>query len=103
MGIRCARDLPPRPITAQIESTELIEALRADAGWLRHAAATHEQRALLEGRDPRASRGAAWADTDEYRAERKAELDRAVQAFVAEWGRPPSESELIAFLGRIGG
>ena len=76
----------------------MIEALRADATWLRHAAATNEQRALLEGRYPRASKGAAWADSDEYRAQRRAELDEAVRAFVAEWGRQPSEAQLAAFM-----
>ena len=88
----------PLGITAQTDYARLVEALRADALWLRHAAASNEQRALLEGRDARASRGAVWADSDEHKAERKAEIDEAVRAFVAEWGRQPSEAQLVAFI-----
>jgi hypothetical protein len=88
----------PVGITAQIDYARMIDALRADATWLRNAAATNEQRALLEGRDPRSSRGAKWADTDEYKAERRAEIDEAVQAFVQEWGYQPTEAQLIAFI-----
>ena len=76
----------------------MIEALRADAAWLRHAAATSERRALLEGRDPRASKGAVWSDSDEARVERKTELERAVLAYRREWGHHPSEAQLAAFI-----
>lgn len=88
----------PLGINQQLEYVRMIDALRADATWLRRAAATNEQRALLDGRDPRTGRGAVWADTDEYRAQRKAELDEAVRAFVAEWGRQPTEAQLAAFI-----
>jgi hypothetical protein len=88
----------PLGLTSQLDYSRLVEALRADASWLRSAAATAEQRALLEGRDPRKRTGAAWSDSDEYRAERKAELDDAVRAYIAEWGHPPSETQLVSFI-----
>lgn len=88
----------PLGLSAQFDYDRIIEALRADAMWLRHALATNEQRALLEGRDPRASNDAVWADTPESRAERKAELEDAVRAFVAEWGHHPTEAQLVAFI-----
>jgi hypothetical protein len=74
----------PLGLTAQFEYRRIVEALRADATWLRNAAATNEQRALLEGRDPRKPTGAAWADSPEHRAEANAELEAAVQAFRQE-------------------
>ena len=39
-----------------------------------------------------------WADTNEHRAQRKAELEEPVRAFVADWGRQPSEPQLAAFI-----
>ena len=90
--------MEPLGLNVQIEYAKVVDTLRADALWVRHSAATNDQRALLEGRDPRVSRGAAWTDSDEHRAQRKAELDEAVRAFVAEWGRQPTEAQLVAFI-----
>ena len=91
--------MEPLGLNVQIDYAKVIETLTADAKWVRNAAASNEQRALLEGRDPRRPSGSAWADSDEARAERKAELEAAVAAFRAEWGFHPSESQLVAFMG----
>ena len=50
--------MEPLGLNVQIDYAKVIDTLRADAEWLRHAAAGNEQRAALEGRDPRESNGA---------------------------------------------
>jgi len=84
-------------IRSQLQHSRVVDALVADADWVA-AAASPEERALMEGRHPRAPKGAAWSESDEYRAERQAELDQALQAFRAEWGRDPTEPQLVAFM-----
>jgi hypothetical protein len=82
----------------QVEYRRLLETVRKDADWLLDAAATNEQRALLENRDPRQRPGVVWEQSPEAQQERRAEVDEIVRAFVAEWGREPTESEFHAFV-----
>jgi hypothetical protein len=88
-------------LDVQIENQRVIDTLRADGEWLRQAAASNEQRALLEGRDARRPDGTAWADSREHKSERQAEIEASMEAFRVEWGRPPkTEIELAGFLER---
>lgn len=94
-------------VTWQLDAAGLLDVLREDAGWFK-AGATPAQRTALAGRDPRKPAATTWADSDEYRAERKAEIDEAVQAFRQEWGQDPTEAQLVAFIesrrsSRLGG
>ena len=59
-------------IDVQLEYRRLLDAVRADANWLL-SAATAEQRAALEGRDPRTPPGTVWEDTDEGKLQRREE------------------------------
>ena len=76
-------------IETQVTVGRVLEALHADANWLK-SAASPEQRAILEGIDPRQPPSTAWFDFDEGRAHRRAEHEKAVQRHIEEWGRPPA-------------
>jgi hypothetical protein len=63
------RALAPLGIGAPVAPDRVLEALRADAEWLA-SAATPEQRAAIEGYDPRQPPGTVWSDAPEERARR---------------------------------
>jgi hypothetical protein len=76
-------------VTIQLQASRVIDALKADADWLLHAA-TPEQRTLLEGRDPnRRSGDATWAGTPEAIAQDRAEKQQALAHYREMWGRDP--------------
>jgi hypothetical protein len=70
-------------LVSQLRIDRVLDALRIDAAWLR-TAATPEQRALLEGRDSRRSPATEWTDSEDHRDGRRAEIERAIEAFKVE-------------------
>jgi hypothetical protein len=77
-------------ITHQLQANRVIDALRADADWVKDAA-TPEQRALLEGRNPkRPNSDATWAGTPEAIEQERAEKQAALARYREMWGRDPA-------------
>jgi hypothetical protein len=72
------------------------EALVADAGWLKQAS-TPEQRALLEGRDPRRKGGAWWGGTEEGKDAERRELQAIENQYIAEYGHEPDALQLAKY------
>jgi hypothetical protein len=65
-----AKPLRAMGLEASVAPDRVLDALKADADWLRDAA-TPEQKALMgEGRDPRTPPATEWSDTPEAKAER---------------------------------
>lgn len=86
--ITVALGLRPPP---QIQAAKLLELLRADADALK-AAATAEQRAAMEGRDPnRRATGATWANTPEGEAAARQDKAEQIAAYRETWGVEPPE------------
>jgi hypothetical protein len=76
-------------VTTQLQAGRVIDALKADADWLKDAA-TPEQRALLEGRNPkRPNSDATWAGTPEAIEQERAEKQAALARYREMWGRDP--------------
>ena len=86
-GLR--RPLQAIGLSAAVPVVRIIDGLRADADWLRRAA-THEQQAAVEGRDPRSDPGGQWANTEEGRRADRADKQRQLRDYVQVWGRPPA-------------
>ena len=92
-------------LNGPLETERLFALLRADAGWLEHAADA-EQRARIAGKDlstldtaladgkARAS-APVWADTDEGKHAQRTEIDKLAQAYTKEWGHPPQSREAL--------
>jgi len=74
-----AKPLKAMGVGALVAAERVLDALKADADWLREAA-TAEQRFAMEGRDPRQPPSTVWDQTDEgqqwQRDERQRALDR---------------------------
>jgi hypothetical protein len=76
-------------VSLQLQAGRVIDALKAHADWLVDAA-TPEQRALLEGRDPKRRSGdATWAGTPEAIAQDRAEKQQALAHYREMRGRDP--------------
>ena len=77
-------------ITTQLAPDMVWKLLRADAAALAEGA-THEQRAALEGRDPRQDANAAvWSETEEGRQAALEEKKEALRRYRQLWGRDPA-------------
>jgi hypothetical protein len=78
----------------QIE--RLFEAMRADGEWLKRAS-TPEQRALLEGRDPKRKGPAWWGGTEQGRDAERRETQEIVNQYVSEYGHEPDALQLTKY------
>jgi hypothetical protein len=77
------RSLEQAGISQAIDPNRLIDVLRADVEWLR-GAATVEQAAAIEGRDPRQRPDTYWKGSPEWQAWQKREAQQARQR--QAWG-----------------
>ena len=78
-------------ITTQLAPGSIWKLLRLDAAALAEGA-THEQRAALEGRDPRRDADAAvWSQTPEGQEAERRERRLARERYTRQWGHPPPE------------
>jgi hypothetical protein len=72
------------------------EALVADAGWLKQAS-TPEQRALLEGRDPKRKGGGWWGNSEQGRDAERRDLQAIENQYIAEYGHEPDALQLAKY------
>lgn len=84
-----AKPLSRLGLTSQVNVDRLWAVLRADADWLA-TAASPEQRAAMEGRDPRDKGGATWAETPAGHEADRAERQAALQRYRETWGCDPA-------------
>jgi hypothetical protein len=92
------RVLRPLGFNSGVDAAKVLDALRGDVEWLATAVGG-EQRAAVEGpRDPDQRREAVWATPEAEHNEKKAALEAARLAFIAEWQQEPTEMQLEAFI-----
>jgi hypothetical protein len=83
------RPLTEAGINGPVEPDKLFKLLSEDAAWLEHAADA-EQKALLEGRDPRTGR-AVWTNTEEGQEWQREQQRQARERYRQDWGQDMPE------------
>ena len=83
--------LEPMGLTVQTDITRVLNALRADADWLRNAIGPDQRGALEDGEQtPDLRRETIWEGTPEGEQALRQERLRLLEQYRQEWGEYPA-------------